>query len=36
MIYEEWGITVENEDMPRLTTIGRVAGYIREKLAANG
>ncbi|MDR1875964.1 MAG: phosphopantetheine-binding protein, partial [Synergistaceae bacterium] len=36
LIYEEWGIKVEAEDMPRLTTIGRIAAYIREKLGTNG
>ncbi|GHS98685.1 hypothetical protein AGMMS50276_20940 [Synergistales bacterium] len=30
-IYEEWGIKVNPDDMPRLTTIGRIADYIREK-----
>jgi acyl carrier protein len=36
LLHEEWGIRVEIEDMPRLTTVGRVAEYIREKLKANG
>ena len=33
MLYEAWGIKVRAEEMPRLTTIERVADFIRQKLA---
>ena len=36
LIYEEWGIKVNANDMPGLTTIGRIADYIRERLANPG
>jgi acyl carrier protein len=31
LIYEEWGIKVNANDMPNLTTIGRIADYIRKR-----
>ncbi|MDR1979208.1 MAG: phosphopantetheine-binding protein [Synergistaceae bacterium] len=31
LIYEAWGIKVPANDMPQLTTIGRIADYIRLK-----
>ncbi|MDR3280634.1 MAG: phosphopantetheine-binding protein [Synergistaceae bacterium] len=30
LIYEEWGIKVNANDMPNLTTIRRIADYIRK------
>lgn len=30
LIYDEWGIDVPTEDMPRLKTIKCIADYIRE------
>jgi acyl carrier protein len=34
LIYEEWGIKVGANDMPRLITIKRIADYIRERSAS--
>lgn len=30
LIYDEWGIDVPTEDMPKLRTINNIAAYIRE------
>ena len=33
MLYESWGIKVQAEEMPTLTTIERIADFIRRKFA---
>ena len=33
MLYESWGIKVQAEEMPILTTIERIADFIRRKFA---
>lgn len=30
MIYDEWGIDVPTDDMPKLRTISGIAGYVKE------
>lgn len=30
LIYDEWGIDVPTEDMPKLSTINKIAEYIEE------
>lgn len=30
LIYDEWGIDVPTEDMPKLKTVSSIADYIRE------
>ncbi len=30
LIYDEWGIDVPTEDMPKLKTLSSIADYIRE------
>jgi acyl carrier protein len=32
LIYEAWGVKVQAEEMPKLTTIERIAEYVRQKL----
>ena len=34
MLHEVWGITVQVEEMPNLTTIERIADFIRRKPTA--